>query len=116
MEGVIGDVGHEENNSFGFMRSDRAESTKVRGIEKHRPGTDPAASIGRPLSAGTIIDQGRYYAAIGALRRPRAALIPRLPPTRLLSGLTSFWPDCRRDFSSAFARRFEFLFAIQQRI
>jgi len=62
------------------------------------------------------IDQGRYNAAIGALRRPRAALIPRLPPARLLSGLTSFWPDCRRDFSSAFARRFEFLFAIQRTI
>jgi hypothetical protein len=69
-----------------------------------------------PLIAGTMIDQRRYYAAIGALRRPRAGLIPRLPPARLLSGLTSFWPDCRRDFSSAFARRFEFLFAIQQGI
>jgi hypothetical protein len=66
-----------------------------------------------PLIAGTMIDQGRYYAPIGAVRRPRAALIPRLPPARLLSGLTSFWPDCLRDFSSAFARRFEFLFAIR---
>ena len=58
------------------------------------------ASIWRTLIAGTMIDQGRYYAAVGALRRPRAALIPRLPPARLFSGLTSFWPDCRRDFSS----------------
>jgi hypothetical protein len=66
-----------------------------------------------PLIAGTMIDPGRYYADIGALRRPRAALIPRLAPERLLSGLTSFWPDCLRDFSSAFARRFVFLFAIQ---
>ena len=39
-----------------------------------------------------------------------------LGPEGGLSGLTSFWPDCRRDFSSAFARRFEFLFAIQSRI
>jgi hypothetical protein len=63
-----------------------------------------------------MIDQGRFYAAMGVARRPRAALIPRLPPGRLLSGLTSFWPDCLRDFSSAFARRFEFLFAIQRLI
>jgi hypothetical protein len=68
------------------------------------------------LIAETMIGKERYYAAIGAVRRPRAALIPRLPPVRLLSGLTSFWPDCLRDFSSAFARRFEFLFAIQRTI
>jgi hypothetical protein len=60
-----------------------------------------------------MIDQECFYAAIEAVRRPRAALIPRLPPGRLLSGLTSFWPDCLRDFSSSFARRFEFLFAIR---
>jgi hypothetical protein len=58
-------------------------------------------------------DQERDQADMEAVRRPRAALIPRLPPARLLSGLTSFWPDCLRDFSSAFARRFEFLFAIR---
>ena len=52
--------------------------------------------------------RGGASRVVGALRRPRAGLIPRLPPARLLSGLTSFWPDCRRDFSSAFARRFEF--------
>src|SRR5580692_3103295 len=70
--------------------------------------------VGRmaPSSAGAIFFSGpRHYAAIDALRRPRTP-IPRLPPARLLSGFTSFWPDCRRDFSSAFARRFEFRFAI----
>ena len=90
-------------------------SAKVRGREKHRPVRIRRVDMA-PLIAGTMIDQRRYYAAIGALRRPRAGLIPRLPPARLLSGLTSFWPDCRRDFSSAFARRFEFLFAIQRLI
>jgi hypothetical protein len=64
-------------------------------------------------SAGTLLPGRRRYAATDTLRRPRGA-IPRLAPTRLLSGLTSFWPDCRRDFNSAFARRFEFRFAIQK--
>ena len=69
--------------------------------------------VWRDRVPGHLLPGRRRYAATDTLRRPRGA-IPRLAPPRLLSGLTSFWPDCRRDFNSAFARRFEFRFAIQK--
>jgi hypothetical protein len=86
---------------------------QIRGTKKIVPGRIRRFDMAPFDCRDDDIGQGRFYAPIGALRRPRAGLIPRLPPARLLSGLTSFWPDCLRDFSSAFARRFEFLFAIE---
>jgi len=91
--------------------------TRIRRILRFSMGVVTEPYIPEDRKADVIREARLHlagYAAIGALRRPRAGLIPRLPPARLLSGLTSFWPDARRDFSSAFARRFEFLFAIQR--
>jgi len=63
---------------------------KVRGIKKSSRYGIRCVDTAPFDCRDDDIDQGRCYAPTGALRRPRAALIPRLPPARLLSGLTSF--------------------------